>query len=415
MARDRRPPVRHAATGAGRRARADRRDAVRHRGERARRDVPAAQALRSRHVLWYRGSKPRRAIAPVLESLITGEGLHDISLRGFTFADTTWLDPNESTGFPHIYGNMYYAGGPVKPGGEVAGSTIRTMPGSVALRGAQRIAIEGNRFTRLGALGLELSHGIADSLVQGNVVDDIAGGGIWVGAMNHDAIDPGANNHGNRIANNWVHHIGIAYPAIGIGIAQAADSTIAHNQVNATPYSGIVALNVPHDDVTQRVHILDNRVFDTNGLLIDGGAIYLNGRQGSSFETGAVVRGNVVSDANSPVTMDNGFVPIGLYTDDRSDWITLQGNVAYGNYRTFGGVMPRRVSFTGNFWDEDRPGWFPRGSGKTAMFAGNARLPKAGPREACAAVPTCAAILATAGLEPAYRHLLSALRGAEDR
>lgn len=340
-----------------------------------------------RDTLHYRGGRPSSAEAPVLEKLIDATNAHDVTLRGLTFSHATWLRPNAPAGFPHIYGSEYYVGGPAGTGGEVGEAVLRSMPGAVRFAAASRIVVERNRFTQLGTQALEIADG-ADNLVRGNAFDDISGGGIQAGGR-------------SRVENNRVRDVGVDYRgSIGIYLAGATDSTVAHNLVEDTPYSGIVYIG-------EGTRVLANRVRRTANVLYDGGGIYGNGAQGTSFETGALVRGNVVTDTVNRYNRDNGFVPIGFYTDDFSDWVTIEANVAYGNYRTFGGVEPRKVRFAGNFWDDVRPGWYPPRPAKEVTFAGNTRLPRANPRQACAAIPACAAILASAGLEPAYRDLLA--------
>lgn len=86
-------------------------------------------------------------------------------------------------------------------------------------------------------------------------------------------------------------------------------------------------------------------------VLADGGGIYLAGNQGSSFASGAVVRGNVVHDT---ITSCN----FGLYVDYGASWVTVQGDV----------VLPRD--------DLER---------------------------ALAADPAAADVVANAGLEPGWR------------
>jgi hypothetical protein len=85
-------------------------------------------------------------VAPVRERPLVGAGtsdapLHDVAFRGLTFSHATWLAPNASAGFPQIIGSWFYSG-----------RGYNRMPGHVAFRATERIAIEGNHFTRLGGL-----------------------------------------------------------------------------------------------------------------------------------------------------------------------------------------------------------------------------------------------------------------------
>jgi Right handed beta helix region len=326
-----------------------------------------------RHVLYYRprrGEDPRRVpvVAPVLEQLVVGTGtaaapLHDLSFRGLTFSHATWLRPSAPNGFPQIIGSWFHSGRKV-PG---------RMPGHVALRGAERMSIVGNRFTQLGGLALVLSSAGSNNTVRGNVVDDVSGGGV-------ELRGPGA---GNRIEDNWVHDIGIDYrSSVGIALEGSPGATVAHNQVNDVPYTGIWG------EAPGGLRVERNLVFDAVGAVPDGGGIYLPSAQGTSFDDGAVVRGNVVHHAGGT----------GIYPDVGADSVTLEGNVLYGSDEAVGGVEPRRIRIAGNYWDDRRPFWWPKDTSTEGItLAGNTVLPRAQPALACRSDATCAGILTTAG------------------
>ncbi|WP_405650290.1 right-handed parallel beta-helix repeat-containing protein [Streptomyces sp. NBC_00019] len=371
------------------------------------------------------GQDMRRAevIAPVLENLVTGTGrpgrpLHDVGFRGLTFAYSTWLAPSEPAGFPAAW-SMY-----LRPGkGDDA--KLLTVPGTVAFRTAERITLEGNRFTRLGAQALELSQNSSYNTVDGNLIDDVSDGGILMGVA---PPDQKGTNRGNRITNNRIHHIGAEYHAASaIWDTATQDTTIAHNQVDHVPYTGI--LSGPADDlrgIMRGNHILDNRVFATNRLLADGGGIYLRGEQGTSFADGAVISGNAVTSSR------HGEWNVGIYTDDSTNWTTVDGNAVYDYVAAIGGCSEewgdrpvRNVRYRGNFWDDAVPSWLERrafpgawppadeahpdegcGDPHDLEFTGNTLLPPRDPGQACAAEADCAAVLANAGPLPQYRQRL---------
>lgn len=362
-------------------------------------------------------------VAPVLESLVTGTGrpgrpLHDVGFRGLTFAYATWLAPSEPAGFPSAW-SMY-----LRPGkGDDA--RLLTVPGTVAFRTAERITLEGNRFTHLGAQAVELSGSSSYNVVDGNVISDVSDGGILMGVV---PPDQKGTNRGNRITNNWIHHIGAEYHAAsGIWDTATQDTTLAHNQVDHVPYTGI--LSGPADDLRGIMHgnrILDNRVFATNRLLADGGGIYLRGEQGTSFADGAVISGNAVTSSKY------GEWNVGIYTDDSTNWTTVEGNAVYDYVAAIGGCSEewgdrpvRNVRYRGNFWDDAVPSWLERrdfpgawppadeehpdegcGDPHDLEFTGNTLLPPRDPGQACAADAGCAAVLANAGPLPRYRERL---------
>jgi hypothetical protein len=381
-----------------------------------------------RHVLLYRprpGEDMRRvqAIAPVLQTLVSGSGrpgrpLHDVAFKGLTFAHATWLAPSEPAGFAAAW-SMY-----LRPAGE--DGTLLTVPGNVAFRTAERITIEGNRFAHLGAQALELSKNSSYNVVNGNIITDVSDGGVLMGVVLPDMT---GINRGNRITNNWIHTTGVDYRASSaIWDTATQDTTIAHNQVNDVPYSGI--LSGPSDDLRGIMHrnrILNNRVFRTNRLLADGGGIYLRGEQGTSFADGAVISGNAVTESK--------FTPdwnVGIYTDDSTNWVTVDRNVVYDYVASIGGCSEewgnrpvQNVRYHRNFWDDAVPDWLQRrdypgawppadeqnpeegcGDPHKLEFTGNTRLTPANPGRACSSNPTCAAIVRNAGPLPPYRHLL---------
>ena len=157
---------------------------------------------------------------------------------------------------------------------------------------------------------------------------------------------------------------------------------MAHNQVNDVPYSGIWG------ESPRGLHVVNNLVFNAVREVPDGGGIYLPFAQGTSFDDGAVVRGNVVHDTGS----------VGIYPDVGADWVTLKHNVLYDQDNSLSGVEPRRITVADNYWDDDEPYWWPEDSPTDGVtLVGNTLLPHADPVAACRANADCAYILATAG------------------
>jgi len=326
-----------------------------------------------RHVLYYlprRREDPRRVrvVAPVLEQLLVGAGtaaapLHDIDFRALTFSHATWLAPNEPTGFPQIIGSWFSSGG----------RGPNRMPGQVAFRAAERISIERSRFTHLGGLALVLSRVGSNNTVRGNVVEDVSGGGV-------ELRGPGTRN---RVEANRVHRIGVDYrSSVGISVEGARDTTVAHNQVNDVPYTGIWGQS------PGGLRVENNLVFNAVRTVPDGGGIYLPFAQGTSFDDGAVVRGNVVHHAGGT----------GIYPDVGADWVTLEHNVLFGSDDAVSGVQPKRIRIASNHWDDDKPFWWPNDTPTDGItLAGNTRLPRRDPAASCRVDAACAAVLHTAG------------------
>jgi len=400
----------------------------------------------TRHRLYYLatpGQNPNRddAEVPVLQTLVNGNGtlerpVHDITLRGLTFAYATWLDPSGPNGFAEVQANLRITGDQqtqpqgtciyTDPVGTCPFGSYAQEPAAVTWRAAQDVTIEASTFTHLGAAGLAFSYGSQHNLAQGNELTDISGIGIELGSSDdpHPA-DVGADdreiNLGNTIENNYIHDIGAEYSgADAILLFFTQQTTVTHNDITDVPWDGIDSgavqghLDSPdHPDLTMNINsdntVSDNLIYDFHAVLSDGGAIYLEGHQGqtirvadgsideeASFRHGTAVTGNVVFD-----DLHGGLT---LYDDIGSDWITWQDNVEFGNGAGNGGCLPiGHIRFIDNYHADQIAVW-PCGQTPTDLqYSGNIQLPL---RPAPADLPTD--ILSAAGLQPPYRYLTAA-------
>ncbi|MEU4448125.1 right-handed parallel beta-helix repeat-containing protein [Actinosynnema sp. NPDC050801] len=295
-----------------------------------------------RHVLHYlpRADEDPQVVAPALEVLVHATGTRDVTFRGLTFADTTWLRPGGDHGFPHYHGNGHYDGGPIVKidMGEGAWLTApegqEQVPASVRLDGTTGVRFEGCRFTRLGATGLGVTGG-ADLVVRGCDFDTLAASAVSV-TGGRDVL----------VEDNLVRHVGLDHSGSpGITVQGTEDGTITHNHVQDVPHNGIVVGPGRGSRVTH------NLVTGAMTVLADGGGIYLSGPQGDA-ERGAVISGNVIEDVRTPYNF-------GLYTDYGASWVTVSENVvARADNTAVLDVQPplEHVVYRGNFWDADPVG-----------------------------------------------------------
>lgn len=328
---------------------------------------PGGHALR---YLPLPGEAPERArvVAPVLETLLRVRGARDVTLRGLTFAEATWLRPSGPDGFLHYHGNGFYTGGPVEvvAFGEGASVTVpgrqETIPGCVVLDGASGVLVEGCRFTRLGATGLEVRGGERVT-VRGCDFDTLSAGALSVAGAADVLIE-----------DNLIRHTGLEFAGSpGLALTDTTRCTVAHNHVADVPHCGIVA------GPGRGTRILHNVAERTMRRLADGGGIYISGPQGGSADDGALVRGNIVSDTLTPYNF-------GLYTDYGAAWVTVEENVVVrADSTAVLTVWPplENVVYRGNVWDADPVGADAPPAGVT--YEGNLTIAGAGELDEAAA------------------------------
>lgn len=363
------------------------------------------------HRLFYRarrGKDPndRRLVVPVRQTLVRGSGtrshpLHDVAFEGLSFRYATWLRPDRPAGVINMFGDYLYFGG--SPSGSMTEPTLRFgfVPGNLTFEHSAGLSFEGNRFTRLGADGLKLI-GAKATVVRGNEFADLAGGGLKLDS--HRFRD--ANND-NLVTNNWVHGIGRDYQGgIAVYLERTVDTVVRHNRVNGVPYSGIVADNTEQPKPAHGNRIIDNDVFDTVNVLMDGGGIYTAVGQGTSYANGALIEGNHVHGTVNPrfekIDPDGEIgAPNALYTDVHGDFIRLRHNVVYDNHQSWGGVTPERMRFSQNFWDDDDLVWY--GPTDGLRIRDNTLLTWRRPHRECLTIDRCRAIVRDAGVTPRWR------------
>ncbi len=369
------------------------------------------RATSGHHYIYYRSGTTERPssstfTAPETQTLVSGTGtfanpLHDVSFKGIAFAYGTWLGPDADKGLVHIIGDYVYDGG--SPSGSLEEPTTEVIfiPGNLTFLNAQDLLFEGDRFNHMGGNGVSI-RGSRGNVFRGNVFGDLAGGGVKL-----DGLDD-ASDAGNLLEDNYVHDVGNDYQgSIGLYLEDIVDTMLQHNQINDVPYSGIA--QTISEASGHGVQILDNKIFDTVNVMMDGGGIYTSGAQGTSYRTGATISGNDVHETINPAfelldpTREVG-APNGIYTDVGGDYITLSSNVIYNGHQSWGGVDPQRMTFTNSYWDDDQLVWY--GDPSRLVIRSNTLLRTRSPLTECQGIVGCNAILTNAGLEPAWQYLL---------
>ncbi len=360
--------------------------------------------------------------APVLEKLVTGDGVHNVVFNGLQFSYATWLGPNSGDGFSEIQANYQVTGSdgaasqglctvppPTYTLGKCPYAAWTQIPGNVSFTNDQNIQFTNNAFVHLGAAGLALGDGTQHALVKGNVVTDTSGNGIQIGNVDLPTATGAAQTSNNTITDNHVFNTPVEYlGGIGIDSGYTASDTVSHNQINHTPYTAIsqgwggwpdkeqqsALHNFSHDN-----KISNNLILDIMTTLHDGGGIYTQGITGTSLSNGEHVTGNVIHDVGGANHV--------IYTDNGCTFESILGNAVYNNpnaqawasrhhdYRPEATTTYDPTDVENNYFQN--PASYTTGGGVTV--ANNTTITD--PSQ----IPS--SIIANAGLEPAYQGLLS--------
>jgi hypothetical protein len=245
-------------------------------------------------------------IRPELDSLIVLEGRLDapvqhLRFEGLTFAYTGWTRPNRA-GFVDVQANSLVPadlGAAADPQYRHNQRKDRVTAAFQAFT-ADRIVIRGCRFAHLGGTGVMFTRGGDDNVIEGNSFFDVAAGGIEFG---EDAARPNSPRlfpRRNRIANNFLAHIGEDYFSSVAILGYYTDaSVISHNEIVNVPYTGIShgwGWGNPAAPADSRANVIThNLVSNYMRRLDDGGGIYT-----TDAMPGSEIARNVVAHMRPP-------------------------------------------------------------------------------------------------------------------
>jgi hypothetical protein len=308
--------------------------------------------------------------APVLEKLVDGRGtasapVHNIVFRGLQFSYATWLGPNTTTGFSEIQATYQVTGSngfavqglcDFVPGGTCPYGNWTKAPANVSFQFDRNIHFDHDGFARLGGAGLDLGDGSQNDTVKGCVFTDISGNGLDIAGVDiNQPANAAEHTTGNTVADNHFFNLPVEYHGgVAIDVGWAEHTTITHNQIDHTSYSGVSIgwggwpdkVKLPAEPNYSNNNVISNNlIFNFMQVLDDGGAIYTNGITGSSFANGEKITGNVAHDGKNT---KGGHI---YYTDNGASYITITGNAAYGNHVTDWGS--NHVNYTKNDGSKD--------------------------------------------------------------
>ncbi|MFF3566013.1 hypothetical protein ACFYXS_38905 [Streptomyces sp. NPDC002574] len=258
--------------------------------------------------------------------------VHDITFSGITFTGTAWTAPTA-------------AGYVDNQAGVVWDPTTRSparIPAAAQVHRGQRITFEGDTVTHTGTSGIDLADQTQDSTVTASTITDTAGIGVAIGEVDdYYQTDPALMTSGNTVSRSVVQFPGQEYAdAVGIWVGYSRGTTLSHNDIGYTPYSGISigwgwgwasdctlqakqGLPTPCAHGTTYAggqHIIGNHVHSVMGALFDGGPIYTLGGLSAPSE----FTGNVLSECIDGCNM--------IYHDEgSSQWSTHDNVVRFSN------------------------------------------------------------------------------------
>lgn len=330
------------------------------------------------------------AVVPVLETIVEVAGtaarpIAHVRFEGVGFEYAGWMRPSRQGHVP-LQTGMYLLdayklevpGLPEKAGLENQ-AWIGRPAAAVSVSGTEGMDFVNCRFRHLASTGLDYVRCNRNAAIEGCVFRDIGGTGLLAGAFpdrgyeTHVAYVPdfeGELCRDMRIRNNLVTNAANEdWGCVGIGVGYAAGVDISHNEVSDVPYSGIslgwgwtTKVTCARDN-----RIAHNRVHGFAGQLYDAGGIYT-----LSVQPGTVIENNWIYDlVKAPyATNDRAFY---IYFDEGTGYVDARNNLTPDVRFDANSPGP------GNRWEKNGPSASPR-------------------------------VKDSAGLMPAYRHLLEESR-----
>ncbi|MFI3289884.1 MAG: right-handed parallel beta-helix repeat-containing protein [Rikenellaceae bacterium] len=299
---------------------------------------------RATKTLYYYSSEvdmsSAEVIAPTSEGLIRIEGssnesrVRNLRFEGITFSHDHWqLMEIEGS---HAFAGIQSSGLAYKfvPGGNWHPTEYNSCDvprGSIEVKSAENITFEQNRFEGMGsAIAINMVNDVKNSTINGNYFHDLLGNAVNIGHPQHYKIGDGAHFKSGveglceyiNVTNNYLRNVSVDFRQLeGITAFFVANVKIDHNDIADTAYGAITMgwwwgnSEIPPSKVAHDNSMSFNKAGNTHLALKDGGILYFLGEQPRT-----IVEENYIYNGQRCI-----------YPDDGSAYLTIRRNVVMNN------------------------------------------------------------------------------------